>query len=430
MGRLTRGVHRLAVAAVVAVASGGCAAPDGALPDHALPAGAAAADSIVRDWVETRRVPGAVLLVSRHGEIEVFRAYGNAMAMHVPDATLGDGPVGAADRQEAPSPVALATPVPMTPETVFDLASVTKVMATTMAVMLLVDRGELDLDAPVSRYLPDFTGGAKGDITPRHLLTHRSGLSQWQPTYYHASSADEAYAWIRDFPLAWPVGEARHYSDLGFMVLGRVVEAVAGDPLDAWLTRELYLPLGLAHTRFRPAPTVDPFAATSHGNPFERRMVHDPDFGYRIDIDPDSWSGWRAYTLAGEVNDGNAHHAFGGVAGHAGLFSTAGELHTLLRLLLDGGTHGGTRVFASGVVDTFLQSSGDGQALGWQLPDYASPGAFAHTGFTGTFVLGDPTTGTAVVLLTNRQNHGVDASTSYPDVGPLQRAVAEAVTRD
>ena len=431
MGRLRTTMSRwgpmAAVATVALTLTIGACAPG----DSPGQGGLLEADSMVRDWVESGRIPGAVLLVSHEGEVELLEAYGHSAAM-----TLREG-------ESEPRP--LERPIPMSTSTVFDLASVTKVMATTMAAMLLVDRGGLDLDEPVSRYLPDFVVGGKAEITIRHLLTHRSGLSQWQPTYYHASSADEAYAWIRDFPLQWPVGEGRHYSDLGFMVLGRVVESVTATSLDDFLTRELYSALGLVSTGFTPvpsnampsrpaagslgAPGSTRFAATSHGNPFERRMVHDMDFGYPIAIDPESWSGWRNYTLAGEVNDGNAHHAFRGVAGHAGLFSTVEELHVLLQLLLNGGTYDGTRFLSANVVELFMQDSGDGQALGWQLPAYGPAGAFGHTGFTGTFVLGVPASNTGVVLLTNRQNFGVDDDTQYPDIGALQLGVTEAVTR-
>lgn len=364
----------------------------------------AAADGLVATWVEEGRIPGAVLLVVQDGEALLEKAYGWR--------DLG------------------FDPVPMTTGTAFDLASVTKVMATTMAVMLLVDRGEVALEAPVSAVLPDFTGGGKDAITVRHLLTHTSGLAQWVPTYYHAADADAAYAYVRDLPLAWPVGEGRHYSDLGFMVLGRVVEAVSGRPLDRFVAEELYGPLGLSRTGFRPAAgggPSGPFAATSHGNPYERRMVHDSTFGYRIPGDADAWEGWRRYTLVGEVNDGNAWHAWRGVAGHAGLFSTARELGVLMQLLLDRGEAAGRRYVSPGAVEAFLAPRLPGQALGWQVPDNAPPGSFAHTGFTGTYVLGVPALRLAVVLLTNRQNGGVDAETRYPDVGALQRGVAEAL---
>ena len=157
-------------------------------------------------------------------------------------------------------------------------------------------------------------------------------------------------------------------------------------------------------------------------------MVHDPDFGYEIPGDANAWDGWRQRTLRGEVNDGNAYHAFGGVAGHAGLFSTASELKVLLDLMLNEGEAGGRRLVGAETVRDFLRPVVDGQALGWQLPDYAPPGSFGHTGFTGTFVLGVPAHGLSLVLLTNRQNGGVDADTRYPDIAPLQRAVTASIT--
>jgi CubicO group peptidase (beta-lactamase class C family) len=251
-------------------------------------------------------------------------------------------------------------------------------------------------------------------------------LAQWQPLYYQASTPEETLSVIAHAPLEWGVGEERHYSDLGFMVLGFLVEAVSQRPLDQFLEDEVYGPLGLSHTGFEPA--TGPFAATSHGNPYEYRMVHDTAFGYRYRGDADAWKGWRTHTLVGEVNDGNAHHALGGVAGHAGLFSTAHDLQVLLQLLLDGGqTSRGRRLLPESTVRQFLTPQFPGQALGWQIPEWSPPGSFAHTGFTGTFVMGNADRGLAVILLTNRQNFGVDQRTRYPDLGPLQREVVEAI---
>lgn len=391
------------------------------------------ADSLVRAWVAEGRVPGAVLHVSRGDDVLIARAYGAARAHDFGD---GDGQYGAEGRTTTGGLRTLEPPVPMTPETTFDLASVTKVMATTMALMLLVDRGRVELDAPVHRYLPDFVGGGRERVTIEQLLSHRSGLTPWQPIYYGAANADEAWRRILEIPLDGEAGGARRYSDLGFMTLGLLVERVGGRRLDVFLADELYHPLGLEATGFRPAGTARQpagdtsrgYAATSHGNPYERRMVYDADFGYDVPLDPRSWDGWRRRTLVGEVNDGNAWHAFEGVAGHAGLFSNARELDALLRIVLGGGEARGRRWMSADVVERFLAPTGDGQALGWQLPTYAPATAFAHTGFTGTFVLGDRATGLAVVLLTNRQNAGVDERSAYPDVGPLQREVTAALT--
>jgi len=393
-----------------------------------LDPGLESADSLVALSVEKGVLPGAVILVARNGEVLLNRAHGLAQAMEL---RVGTGQQEGATDPYVLAPQRVSTPRPMTPSTVFDMASVTKVMATTMALMLLVDRGQVALDAPVHVYLPEFRGSSKDSITVRHLLTHSAGLEQWQPIYYSAANSEESYRTIREMPLKWGVGEGRHYSDLGFMLLGYLVARVTGMPLDRFVAEELYEPLGLEQTGFRRAGCSDcpqgPFAATSHGNPFEFRMVHDTSFGYTYPGDPNSWKGWRRYTLVGEVNDGNAFHAHGGAAGHAGLFSDAAELARLLELLLNGGELEGRRFVSTETVTTFLKPTEYGQALGWQTPAWAPPGSFAHTGFTGTFVIGIPSEGLAVVLLTNRQNFGVGSDTRYPDIGELQREVVETI---
>jgi CubicO group peptidase (beta-lactamase class C family) len=297
-----------------------------------------------------------------------------------------------------------------------------------MATMMLVDRGQIDVDAPVSRYLPDFRGPHLDSITVRHLLQHSSGLVQWQPLYYHASNSAQTYALIRDMPLQWGVGDGRHYSDLGFMLLGYIVERVSGMPLDAFLAQSLYRPLGLKSTTFNPkAHGFTDFALTEQGNVYERHMAYDSTFGYRYRGDPTAWNGWRQYVLNGEVDDGNSFYANGGVAGHAGLFSTAADLRVLLDLLNQHGTYAGHQYIRPQVVDAFLTRDKYQNYLGWQAPSGLPEGSFSHTGFTGTYVLGVPKYGLSIVLLTNRQNIGADARGYFPDVGPLQQAVARAV---
>ena len=381
-------------------------------PGPGLARGIAQADSIVADAVARERVPGAVLLVAQHGRVLHERAYGYAQLYEQRDGRI----------------VRLEEPRPMRASTLFDLASVTKVMATTFAVMLLVDRGQLELDVPIGRYLPELREPPHDAITVRHLLNHSSGLYRWQPIYYHARNAAEALAHIRTLPLEFEVSAGRHYSDLGFMLLGYIVERIGGRPLDAFVREELYGPLGLRATTFNPRERgFHDFAATSHGNPYERQMVHDTAFGYDYAGDPAAWDGWRGYTLVGEVNDGNAYYAHGGVAGHAGLFSTAADLRVLLELLLRRGEYGGRRYLREETVDAFLSRDRYGHGLGWMLPRELPEGSFAHTGFTGTYVAGVPRYGLAVVLLTNRQNLGRDAEGRYPNVDPLRSAVMRAL---
>ena len=242
--------------------------------DPLLNRGIAVADSTIEASIG-KLIPGAVFLVSKDGHVVHERAFGyaqlNDYAMH-----------------------RLASPPVMRTSTMFDLASVTKVMATTFAVMMLVDRGQIELDAPVYRYLPDFRGAHLDSITVRHLLQHSAGLVQWQPLYYHASSSAQTYDVIREMPLQWGVGEGRHYSDLSFMLLGYIVEHVAGQRLDVFVAQNLYRPLGLASTTFNPrSHGFTEFAATEQGNVYEKHMVYDTTFGYLYKGDPTAWNGWR-----------------------------------------------------------------------------------------------------------------------------------------
>jgi CubicO group peptidase (beta-lactamase class C family) len=400
------------LAAAVFTAAAGCRAygPIVSLsaPDPALARGIAAADSLIAGSIG-KLVPGAVFLVAKDGNIVHERAFGYAQ--------LNDYEMRR-----------LASPRAMRTSTMFDLASVTKVMATTFAITLLVDRGQVDVDAPVLRYIPEFHGAHLDSITVRSLLTHSSGLVQWQPLYYHATNSAETYRVIREMPLAWGVGDARHYSDLGFMLLGYIVERVSGQPLDKFLEQNLYRPLELRSTTFNPRTHgFTEFAATEQGNVYERHMVYDSTFGYLYKGDPTAWNGWRQYVLNGEVDDGNAFYANGGVAGHAGLFSTAADLSVLLDVLNNRGMHRGKRYIRAEVVDLFLTRDKFQNYLGWQSPPNLPQGSFSHTGFTGAYVLGVPRYKLSIVLLTNRQNMGTDTRGYFPDLGPLQQAVSRAI---
>ncbi|MBA3342731.1 MAG: serine hydrolase [Gemmatimonadaceae bacterium] len=375
-----------------------------------LKRGVASADSMVKAALGAL-IPGAVLLIAKDGKVIHERAYGYA--------ELNDY-----------SMQRLASPRRMRTTTLFDLASVTKVMATTFAAMLLVDRGQLSLDVPLHRYLPDFRGPRLDSITVRHLLQHSSGLVQWQPLYYQAANSAQTYVAIRDMPLGWGVGEGRHYSDLGFMLLGYIIEHVGGRALDVFVEQELYMPLGLRATTFTPRKRgLTEFAATEQGNVYERHMVYDSTFGYRYRGDPKAWNGWRQHVLIGEVDDGNAAYANAGVAGHAGLFSTAAELRVLLDLLNNRGAYGGRSYIRPATVDQFLTRDRFQHYLGWQFPPGMLAGTFAHSGFTGTWVAGVPKHKLSIVLLTNRQNLGTNDRGFFPDVAPLREAVTKAITR-
>ena len=375
-------------------------------------------DSLITDGIEKKHFAGAAVRIQQGDSVLHRSAYGFARKF---DMKLQE----------------IDQPEPMTPEHLFDLASLTKVMGTTFGIMKLVDQNRIQLDDPIGKWLPEFQKGPKAKITVRHLLTHSAGLAQWKPTYYFAENRDEQYQYIAELPLEWAVGEARHYSDLGFMLLGEIIERVTGEALNEFLQAEFYQPLGLQHTVFNPNEKgFKAIAATSHGNPFERHMVYDDSFGYSIDVDPESWDGWRNYTLQGEVNDGNAWYAAQGVAGHAGLFSTIDDLQTLVMLLLNGGKLNGEQLLSSSVIDTFLTQNEYGNGLGWAMdPSVISAlgapgGTFGHTGFTGTSIVAIPQKNISIIILTNRQHVGLQSSGYYYNMSSLRQNIFDAVLEE
>ena len=277
---------------------------------------------------------------------------------------------------------------PSAQETRWDLASLTKVLATTSAVMVLVDQGRVSLDAPVAHYLPRFTGAGRDLITVRMLLDHTSGLRSYLALYRLAESRAVALELLYSVePIRVP-GSSPEYSDLNAILLGVLVEAVTGESLDAFAAREVFMPLKLASTVFTPA--------LSSG----------------LSVAP-SWSaGGRP--VAGRVNDDNAN-LFGGVAGHAGLFSTGDDVARFAQAWLrEGRTPDGPWVSATAVREFLRRSAQSGsRALGWDTPEkrgpvpsiygeLADPHTFGHSGWTGTMLWVDPTHNLFLVFLTNR----------------------------
>ena len=267
---------------------------------------------------------------------------------------------------------------PVTPlETMYDIASLTKVAATTMAAMILWDEGRLQLDAPVSRYLPEFRGDGRDRVTVEHLLTHRSGLPA-APTLGGGETPESARRALLTTPVMREPGARGTYSDAGPAILALVVEAIAREPLDRFVERRVFRPLGMRHTAFRPSAA---------------HLAH---------IAPTSLT--RA---PGVVHDGNSRR-LGGVAGHAGLFSTADDLARLALALLNGGAAGRGRIASDSAVERFTRRSAGWRALGWDTcAGGASCGqrmgerAFGHTGFTGTSMWIDPERQLFVIVLTN-----------------------------
>jgi CubicO group peptidase (beta-lactamase class C family) len=376
----------------------------------------ATVDSILQNAVNNQLIPGAVVEIKKGHEVLCRKAYGFAERNDYHNQPLVD-------------------PEKMTTDDLFDLASLTKVVGTTTSIMLLVDRGLIKVDDPVGKYIPAFNEGDKKQITIRNLLTHTAGLITWYPLFYRASNKEEAYKIIDELPLAFPVGKVRRYSDLGFILLGEIIEKVSGMPLDQFDQKNIFEPLGMRHTTYNPlsAGKFKEFAATSHGNPFETRMVHDTSLGYVFkEIDPDQWNGWRTYNLRGEVNDGNAWYALHGVSGHAGLFSTVDDLQKLVDMLKNDGKVGGKQFISKKTLQLFLTKDDFKNGLGWMMdPDNsfmkdAPAGSFGHTGFTGTSIAVVPSLDLSVILLINRQNMGLLPTKFYYNPNPLRREIFKA----
>jgi serine-type D-Ala-D-Ala carboxypeptidase len=271
--------------------------------------------------------------------------------------------------------------VPMSPGILLDLASVTKVASTTVLVMRLVADGEVRLDDAVRTFLPAFDGEGKADITLRHLLTHTAGLRAWWPLYLETTDRDAAVDRAQKLPLATAAGSTWLYSDLGLILAGAVVERVTALDLAAAYRTVIAEPLGLTSGY---GPVAAERAATSaDSDAYEYRMV-ETGVPYPVPFAADQFTGWRDRPLRGEANDGNAAHALGGVAGHAGLFSSVDDLLTL------GAAVRGGEFIASDVLDAFAAPTPvqSGQAVGFRRAVIEVGGeaitVLRHGGFTGT----------------------------------------------
>ena len=372
---------------------------------------------VIEKYITEKKIPGAVLAVKKGDKVILRKAYGYAKLKEF-DGSLS------------------ANPEAMTVNHLFDIASLTKVIGTTTAIMKLHDQGQLNVEDPASKYLKGFDEGDKKKITIRHLLTHTSGLYEWYPLYYFSNKRASTFSFIKQLPLKYPVGEGRHYSDLGFTLLGEIIENVSGKPLETYVKTEIFVPLRMTHTGYTPNKTSNRFAATSMGNPYEKRMVEDATLGFTVKgLDPKSWNGWRQYLLQGEVNDGNAWYANEGVSGAAGLFSTVDDLQKLVDMLKNQGQVKGKAFISAKTIALFLTPDNFKNGLGWMMDPQnafmrnAPKGTFGHTGFTGTSITVVPEQKLSVILLINRQNMGLQPSRDYFNPNPIREAVVKAVLK-
>lgn len=290
--------------------------------------------------------------------------------------------------------------------TVWDIASLTKVVGMTTAMMQLVEQERVALDAPVQRYLPEWTGPDKHRVTVRHLLTHTGGLRPFRQLWKEVADSGAARQLLLSTPLDSEPGSRMVYSDIGAILAGMVIERVSGLPLDAYLERHVFGPLGMTDTRYLP--------------PAEWRARIAP-----TEVDP-----WRGRLVHGEVHDENAHF-LGGVSAHAGLFSSAADLARFARMMLNGGALDGVQVVDAHTIRDFTRAQNAARshrALGWETPNGTNSAgrllrrpAYGHTGFTGTSIWIDPTNDRFVILMTNR----VNPTRANSRIGPVRTTIAD-----
>src|SRR5688572_1955660 len=356
-------------------------------------------DAVIADAITQKQLPGAGVLASRKGRIVWHKAYGARVLEPVRE--------------------------PMSADTIFDVASLTKVVATATSIMILVERGKVLLSDPVSVYIPELKGEGRDRITIEHLLTHVSGYAPDYDLKERWTGYDEAIKRLIKEPLRNTPGSRFTYSDIGFIALGEVVARVSGMPLDQFAHKNIFVPLGMTSTGFRPAAGL-----VSRVAPTEKRrgqLSYLGDTAANIGAEGEVW-------LRGQVHDPTSYR-MNGVAGHAGLFSTANDLARYCQMILDGGSLGGVRILAPLSVAEMtrprvISRSGNTRGLGWDIDTTFSTnrgelfplGSFGHTGFTGTSMWLDPASETFVVFLSNRVHPD-----GKGDVGPLRGRVASIV---
>ncbi|MFQ6616538.1 MAG: glycoside hydrolase family 3 N-terminal domain-containing protein [Fidelibacterota bacterium] len=349
------------------------------------------AKKVLASAIEDSVFPGAQVVVTREGE--VLWSYTVGKQTYDP---------------KSPS---------ITEETIYDLASVTKVSATTPLIMKLVERKLLSLDEPVYHFFPTFRGKGKETVTVRHLLTHSSGLPAYVRFFEEGVPPEEVVPTIVGTELDFPPGDSTVYSDLGLILTGAIIQKVTGQSLDVLAKNWIYEPLGMKRTFFRPDRRYLPDIAPTEYDPVYRKGV-----------------------VHGVVHDENTWW-LGGVAGHAGLFSTALDLARYAQVMMDGGVFEGRRLFKRQTIAQFTARQGmppgSSRAVGWDTPsdslssagDYFGPGSFGHLGFTGTSLWIDPNRRIAVILLTNRVYPTRERGGMYEVRRQFYNAVMQALER-
>lgn len=353
-------------------------------------------DQIMNQAISQKLMPGAVTLVARAGKIVKHDAYGYA-------AQYTDGNFSE-----------MVKPIPMEKDTIFDLASISKIFTAT-AVMILFEKGLFELDDPVAKHIPEFAANGKDNVTIRQLLTHTSGFVSWIPLYSQGNTREDRLKLVLNQPLKNPPGTAYEYSDLNMITLGMLIEHWSGQRQDEFVREHITEPLGMKDTMYNPPASLkNRIAATEYQAVPNRGLV------------------W------GEVHDENAW-SLDGVAGHAGVFSTAKDLAKLAHIFINEGKYGGKRILKPETVQLLLENqnaafAGNDHGLGWELGqgwymDALTEGtySFGHTGYTGTSIVVSPNNKTVAILLTNRVHPSRNMGSLNQTRRLFARQVADAI---
>jgi CubicO group peptidase (beta-lactamase class C family) len=345
-------------------------------------------DSFIETAIQDGVMPGAVVLIARRGVIVKEQAYGHAARFADDQGTLLDQPVA------------------MRTDTIFDLASISKLFTST-SVMQLHEQGLFQLDDPVARYIPAFAENGKEDVTIRQLLTHTSGFEPFIPLYKMGNSREERLEIAVRHPLVNKPGSAYVYSDLNLIALGVLVEKLSGQRLDEYVREHITKPLRMTDTMYNPPERLQKRTAATEYQPWTNREL-----------------------VWGQVHDENAW-ALDGVAGHAGVFSTARDLAVFAQMMLNGGTYAGKRILSKQSVKLMMENQipefpGDDHGLGWELNQgwymdaLGDSRTMGHTGYTGTSIVVSPNNDTICIVLTNR----VHPTRNTVSTNPVRRGVA------
>ena len=385
---------RLAVAFLILLAQTAAAQLPETIPSNAGISAdrLARMDQAINESIEKKELPGAVVLVARHGRVVWRKAYGRRAIE---------------PQREA-----------MTTDTIFDLASLTKIVATATSMMILVEQGKVRLGDPLVKFIPEIKGEGRDAITIEQLLTHTAGFAPDFDLKERWNGYDEAMRRLYREPLRNPPGARFVYSDINYIALGEVVHRVSGLMLDEFARKNIFAPLSMRDTGFRPDVRL-----ISRIAPTEKRsgqMNYLGDTGANAGSEGEQW-------LRGQVHDPTSFR-MGGVAGHAGLFSTANDLAIYSQMILNGGAYGGVRILSPMAVAAMtrpraVSEEGAARGLGWDIAtsfssnkgDLFPLGSFGHTGFTGTSIWIDPASDTFVIFLSNRVHPD-----GKGDVGPLR----------